>query len=345
MADAARAELPHVGSAAATAREPVPVLPALRPALPGGGLRPGSLVGLDGPGAGSLGAALVAGASAAGGWCGVVGVPDFGVVAAADMGAAPERLLLVDEPGDRWPDVVAALAEAVELVLLRSPEAPSAAVVRRLSALARKHGSVLVLTGEFARAWPGTRLRLHMDEAAWEGLGDGHGVLCGRRARVTAEGRDAPGRGRQVLVWLPGPGGEVLPAVPEPEPRRPALEIVSGSSAPGDEPATSPGPRTPVTPLTAVNGDTAVPGRWPGSEPADPTSDVDTPSTLATPLRRGMGVAGPEPRGGGPGTAVFPHEADDATESAHGGAGVAGPGGPGGPDGWTTSAEIREEGA
>src|SRR5690606_4368204 len=111
------------------AGEAVPVLPALRPVLPGG-LRPGSVVGVAGPGAASLGAALVAGGSrhggedGAGGWCGVVGLPDFGVVAAAGMGAVPERLLLVDDPGDRWADVVAALCEAVDLILLCPPGRP-----------------------------------------------------------------------------------------------------------------------------------------------------------------------------------------------------------------------------
>ncbi|GAA2459418.1 hypothetical protein GCM10010191_94580 [Actinomadura vinacea] len=241
MAEAAWAGLASVDAlradSAQAARDLVPVLPALRPVIPGGGLRPGSIVGLDGPGAASLGLALVAGVSGADaeGWCGVVGLPDFGVVAAVGMGAAPERLLLVDEPGERWPDVVAALVEAVDLVLVRTPEVPSSTAVRRLSALARKHGCVLTLTGPFARAWPGTRLRLRVDEAAWDGLGDGHGVLRGRRAQVTAEGRDAPGRGRQADVWLPGPDGEVIPA--EAPPGRPLLEVVTGAAEP-DAPAT-----------------------------------------------------------------------------------------------------------
>jgi hypothetical protein len=138
------------------------------------------------------------------------------------MGAEPERLLLVDDPGDRWPDVVAALAEAVELVLLCPPERPGAAAVRRLSALARKHGCVLALTGPFARDWPGVRLRLRLDGAAWEGVGDGHGRLRGRRVRVVAEGRDAPSRGRRADLWLPAADGTVEPAVPV----RPPLEIV-----------------------------------------------------------------------------------------------------------------------
>ncbi|MGI5208797.1 hypothetical protein ACQEU6_45430 [Spirillospora sp. CA-108201] len=226
LEDAGPATAPHAA---------VPVLPALRGVVPGGGLRPGSVVGLDGPGAASLGLALAAGVSrhggedGAGGWCGVVGLPGFGVAAAAGMGAAPERLLLVDEPGDRWPDVVAALAEAVELVLLCPPERPGAAAVRRLSALARKHGCVLTLTGAFARDWPGTRLRLRAEDPVWEGLAEGHGRLTGRRVQVVAEGRDAPGSGRGALLWLPAPDGSVRPV----ETARPPLELVPGAVAAG----------------------------------------------------------------------------------------------------------------
>ncbi|MGP4028288.1 hypothetical protein [Actinomadura sp. 3N407] len=215
-------------------RGTVPVLPALRPVVPGG-LRPGSVVGLDGLGAASLGSALVAGVSlhggedGTGGWCGVVGLPGFGVAAAAGMGAVPERLLLVDDPGDRWPDVVAALCEAVDLVLLCPPERPGAAAVRRLSALARKHGCVLTLTGAFARDWPGTRLRLRLDDVAWDGLADGHGRLTGRRVQIVAGGRDAPGPGRRARVWLPAPDGTVKPA----ETARPPLELVPEPVAAG----------------------------------------------------------------------------------------------------------------
>ncbi|HEY8480523.1 MAG TPA: hypothetical protein VIL71_11890 [Spirillospora sp.] len=223
-----------VGASAGAPAGTLPVLPALRPAVPGG-LRPGSVVGVEGPGAASLGLALVAGVSrhggenGAGGWCGVVGLRDFGVVAAVDMGAAPERLLLVDDPGERWPDVVAALCEAVDLILLRPPERPGSAAVRRLPALARRHGCVLALTGPSAREWPGVRLRLRLDGGVWEGLGDGHGRLTGRRVQIVAEGRDAPGRGRRARVWLPAPDGSVVPD----ETARPPLELVPAPVAEG----------------------------------------------------------------------------------------------------------------
>ncbi|WP_245973906.1 hypothetical protein [Thermomonospora umbrina] len=218
--------VPMAGPSAPTGGEPVPVLPALRPVVPGGGLRRGSVVGVDGPGAGSLALALVAGVSAHGGWCAAVGLPEFGVRAAVGMGTDPGRLLLVDEPGARWADVVAALAEAVELVLICPPERPSAAIVRRLGALARKHGCVLSVTGPAVGAWEGVGLRLRITESEWSGLGDGHGHLRGRRARVVAEGRGT-GAGRHGWLWLPGPDGRVSTAE-EPRPhRRPTLEVVA----------------------------------------------------------------------------------------------------------------------
>lgn len=184
------------------------MLAALRPLVPGGGLRPGWVVGLDGPDATSLGLALMAGVAAGDGWCAAVGLPDLGVVAAAEMGADPERLLLVDRPGPRWPDVVAALTEVAELVLVRPPERAGSVVRRRLAALARRDGCALAVCG----GWEGAQLRLRVRDSEWIGIGAGHGHLRGRRARVVTEGRGAAGPHRSAWVWLPGPDGTVSPA-------------------------------------------------------------------------------------------------------------------------------------
>ncbi|PRY02283.1 hypothetical protein [Allonocardiopsis opalescens] len=184
--------------------EPLPVLPALRPVL-GAGLAPGSVVSVGGAGAASLGLALLAGASEAGVWCGVVGVPELGVVAAAGMGVRLDRTLLVDEPGARWPDAVATLADAVGLVVARPVGRVAGPVVRRLSAVVRRSGCVLVVSG----GWEGARLGLRMEWAEWVGAEDGRGHLRGRRARVAAEPRGRSGAGRRVSLWLPGPDGTV----------------------------------------------------------------------------------------------------------------------------------------
>ena len=122
----------------------LPVHPALAALLPGG-LRRGSVVAASQWSLLCL--ALAAGASAAGAWCAAAGVPELGVAAAADIGVDPERLLLVTDPGPRWPKVVASLLDGCELVLLRPPSPAAAHVRNRLTATLRRSGGVLVVAG------------------------------------------------------------------------------------------------------------------------------------------------------------------------------------------------------
>jgi len=102
----------------------LPVLPVLRDLLPMGALQRGSVVAASGWNLLCL--ALAAGPVAAGAWCAVGGVAEFGVVAAADAGLDLGRLLLVPELGPNWPQVVASLLDGCDLVLLRPPDRPSA---------------------------------------------------------------------------------------------------------------------------------------------------------------------------------------------------------------------------
>jgi hypothetical protein len=180
----------------------LPVRPALRSLLPG--LRRGQVVSVDEVGA--LATVLVADASENGAWCAVVGLPEYGVLAAARSGVSLDQLILVDDPGERWAEVVAILLGAVEVVMLRPPARPSVTEVRRLSAFARRHGAVLVVAGV---PWEGAQVRLRVASSVWTGLGDGHGHLRSRRVQVIAEGK---GRPRTEWLWLPGPDGAVMPA-------------------------------------------------------------------------------------------------------------------------------------
>lgn len=212
------------GAAAEGGTRELHVLPALQTAFPGGAPRKGSVMCVDGPGA--LGAALVAGVTdaTADGWAAVVGMPEFGVAAAATMGADLERLLLVDAPGRQWPETVAALADGAELVLLRPTGPPAPALTRRLNAVVRRYGCVLAVTGEQARAWEGASLRLRVSDGEWTGLGAGHGHLRARRARLTATGRG--GTEHHTWLWLPSSDGTVTPADPPAPAVRPTLTPV-----------------------------------------------------------------------------------------------------------------------
>ncbi len=190
-----------------------PVLPALGELLPGG-LARGSVVA-----AGRwslLCLALAAGASVAGAWCAVAGVPQLGVSAAVGVGLDPARLLLVPDPGTAWPQVVASLLDGCELVLLRPPDRAPAALRRRLEAVLRRCGSVLVVAGE----WDGAQARLLVTRQEWAGIQPGHGRLRARRVLVVADGRGAAGRTRTRWLWLPGPDGSVGPADQTVMPRR-----------------------------------------------------------------------------------------------------------------------------
>jgi hypothetical protein len=196
----------------------VPVLPSLRPLLPYGTLQRGSVVAVedrvrpwtDAPS--YLALALAAGATADGAWCGVVGLPAFGIAAAAGLGADLRRMLMLDEPGERWAEAVAVLAGAVDLILVRPPGRPTAEHVRRITArlrkTARQRGAALIVAG----GWHGANLTLRTTDAAWTGLGEGTGHLAGRQVTVVAEGRGANGRARSVELWLPAADGSVKAA-------------------------------------------------------------------------------------------------------------------------------------
>ena len=184
----------------------LPVLPALRELLPAGGLPRGSVVAV---GRWSLLClALAAGASAAGAWCAVAGLPQIGMAAAADAGLDLDRMLLIAEPGTSWPQVVASLLDGCELVLLRPPAQPSAQVRRRLEATVRRFGGVLVVAGD----WDGAQTRMLVARQEWTGIGAGHGRLRARRVQVVADGRGAAARSRARWLWLPGPDGSVTVA-------------------------------------------------------------------------------------------------------------------------------------
>lgn len=180
----------------------LPVLPALRGLLPGG-LRRGTVVAVGHWSLLCL--AVAAGASAAGAWCAAVGLPQLGVVAAADAGLDPGRLLLIPAPGAGWPQVVASLLDGCELVLVRPPGRPSAQVRTRLAAILRRCGGVLVVAG----GWDGAQARLLMVRQEWAGIGTGHGRLRARRVQVAADGRGTAARSRTQWLWLPGPDGSV----------------------------------------------------------------------------------------------------------------------------------------
>jgi hypothetical protein len=205
----------------------LPVWPALRELLPRGGLARGSVVAVAE--FGLLCLALAAGASADGAWCGVTGVPEAGVLAAAGLGLDTERTLLVPDPGPAWPQVVASLLDGCELVLLRPPARASAQIRQRLEATLRRARGVLLVAGD----WPGAQVRLRVITQRWTGLGDGHGRLRACCAEVTADGRGEAAMTRTRWLWLPAEDGSVTVADPVDIPLDLQLDRAADISAAG----------------------------------------------------------------------------------------------------------------
>jgi hypothetical protein len=195
----------------------LPVLPVLLDLFPHGGLQRGSVVAV--PRNGLLSMAIAAAASAAGAWCAVVGLPELGVGAALGAGMDPGRLLLVEAPGERWPQVTAALLDGCDVVLLCPSAQPASHMKRHVEAMLRRAGGVLVVAGD----WAGAQARLWVGRQQWVGMGQGHGRLMGRRVQVLATGRGAATRPVQRWLWLPGPDGGVAAADP----------VIGGLTAPG----------------------------------------------------------------------------------------------------------------
>ncbi|MEO7123343.1 MAG: hypothetical protein ABI400_09570 [Lacisediminihabitans sp.] len=174
----------------------IPTLAAFAEILPGGALKQGVSYSVEG--SMTLLMALVAGPSAAGSWCGVIGVPEFGIEAAANFGIDLDRVAFVPYPGEHWLTVAAALADVLSVVVLRPAKRVSDGVAARLAARIRQRGATLIVVG----AWPQSEAVLSLSESRWRGVGNGHGYLSDRQVTVTATTR-SNGRSRSRKLWFP----------------------------------------------------------------------------------------------------------------------------------------------
>ncbi|MBA3490268.1 MAG: hypothetical protein H0T78_12160 [Longispora sp.] len=190
----------------------LPVSEQLRPLLPGGGLPRGSTVSLTAS-AGLLWE-LLATPSANGAWVAVVGQPALAraILAAVDAGLDASRLLLVPEPGDRWPEAVAALLDGADVVVAAPSGVITGGLARQLTARARQRGAVLV---SFGTAWPGADVVLEPTASVWRGPRAGRGRLRDRELEVTCRGRGNSSQPRKATLRLHAglSSGSAQPAV------------------------------------------------------------------------------------------------------------------------------------
>lgn len=171
-------------------RDSLPVPPALADLLPGGGLGRGTVVSYAG--ARSLLAGLLASVTAHGKHAAVAGLPGFGLLAAAEMGAELGRLAVIPEPGPDPVEIAAVLLDGIDLIVLglRGASVPPSRA-RVIAARARAKGATLVVTDGH---WPDTTLRMDARIAGYAGLGAGHGRLRSFCLDVAASHRAGPPR-------------------------------------------------------------------------------------------------------------------------------------------------------
>jgi hypothetical protein len=192
-------------------RRVLPVVPELGALLPDGGLRAGSTINVGG--SRSLLLALLAATTQRQGWAAVVGIPDLGALAAAELGVHLDRLALIPRPGTEAADVVAALIDGVAIVVVNSDSVLPAgsrglSLARRLSARARNRGAVLLPVGD----WPAPDLQLWCGQARWIGLGAGHGRLADLEITVDVRGRGGASRPTRSRLRFPLGASSPLPA-------------------------------------------------------------------------------------------------------------------------------------
>jgi len=155
--------------------------------LLGSGLPRGSVAVLCGARSPVVG--LTAAVSGAGGHVAVVGLPDFGLLAAAEMGADLSRLAVIPDPGADPVEVAAVLMDGMDLVVLGLAGrrvAPTRA--RAVVARARQRGCTLVVTGgrDVGDQWQGASMRIGARVCGYDftgGTGTG-GCISGVRVSV-----------------------------------------------------------------------------------------------------------------------------------------------------------------
>ncbi len=171
--------------------------PALSPLLPGGALKAGAAYAVRG--STTLVMAMLAGPSASGAWCGVVGMPDFGAEAAGRFGIDLDRLVLVPHPGEQWLTVTAAVVDVLSVVVVAPTSRARDGDIARLTARLRQREATLIVVGD----WPQVEATLTVSRSGWDGLGGGTGYLSSRRVTVESAPRGGSGQRRRAELWLP----------------------------------------------------------------------------------------------------------------------------------------------
>ncbi|MEU2043582.1 hypothetical protein [Nocardia niwae] len=178
----------------------IPVPGGLGEALPEGGLPRGGVVACTGRATPLLG--LLAAVTAAGEWVAVVGRPQLGLLAFAEMNGDLTRLAHIPDPGEDPLAVTAVLLDGVDIVVLDIAGAAPPSRMRAVLARLRSHDGVLIVTNS---GWARPDLEIRCYLAEYGGLGRGRGRLRSMTFDIQVSGRTAR-QPRTTRVQLAGSG-------------------------------------------------------------------------------------------------------------------------------------------
>ncbi|WP_278314589.1 hypothetical protein [Lolliginicoccus levis] len=169
-------------------RGTLPVPAPLREAIPGGGLAHGTTCVFSGTPLVLMG--VLAEVTRAGGHAALLGLPDLGLLAAAEMGADLRRIALIPRPGQDPAQIISVLVEGMDLVVI-GPGGLDVAPARARAINARLRGKKTVLA-VLGSEWPGARTTIAAHVRRYAGVSRGRGRLRSLELLVTVEGRGLP---------------------------------------------------------------------------------------------------------------------------------------------------------
>ncbi|MBD8506477.1 hypothetical protein HT102_08270 [Hoyosella sp. G463] len=166
----------------------LPVPAPLREAIPGGGLAHGTACLFSGTPLVLMG--VLAEVTRAGGHAALLGLPELGLVAAAEMGADLRRIALVPHPGQDPAQIISVLLEGMDLVVI-GPGSQGVAPARARAINARLRGKKTVLA-VLGTEWPGARTTIAGHVRRYAGVSRGRGRLRSHELLITVQGRGSP---------------------------------------------------------------------------------------------------------------------------------------------------------
>lgn len=188
---------------------------ALAPLVPGGVIRRGTTTCVTG--STTLACHLIAALASQESWTAIVGYPDLGLAALFDAGLDPARVVLVPEPGPNAVEVLGAVVDGFDVVLVGEGAALQDRDRRALSQRVRHRGALLVSSAP----WPGAEVTFVTENITWNGLSV-VGRVTGGNFLISSTGRGIGARHRVVVAMSEAVAGTALRS---PEVQVPALHM------------------------------------------------------------------------------------------------------------------------